>query len=131
MNDHACDSAIAHQKIRAASDDKERKIFSSTKTNQLGKGFLRARLGPKLSWTAHAQGSVFRHWLVQTHFAFFAHDPLQLLCDHQLRRQNRYLLVNISRAQAKDEIARRQHVADLVMDVSETRLISHTAMTMR
>src|SRR4029077_7760824 len=31
----------------------------------------------------------------------------------------------------KDEIARRQHVADLVMDVSETRLISHTAMTMR
>src|SRR5207244_12028564 len=65
MNDHACDSAIAHQKIRAASDDKERMIFTSTKTNQFGKSLLRARLDPKLSRTAHAQGSVFRHGLVQ------------------------------------------------------------------
>src|SRR5205807_9833177 len=89
MNDHSGDSAIAHQEIRATSNDKERKIFSSTKTNQLGKGFLRAWLDPKLSRPAHAQGSVFRHWLMQTHFAFFAHDPLQFFRDHQLRRQNR------------------------------------------
>src|SRR5439155_24440750 len=89
MNDHACESAIAHQKIRAASDDKERKIFSSTKTNQLRKSLLRAWLDPKLSRPPHAQGSVFRHRLVQTHFAFFAHDPLQFFRDPQLRPQNR------------------------------------------
>ena len=68
---------------------------------------------------------------MQTHFAFFAHDLLQFFRDHQLRRQNRELLVNISRAETKDEIARRQHVADIAMDVSETRLISHAAMTVR
>src|SRR5438874_12269108 len=56
MNDHACDSAIAHQKIRAASDDKEWKTFSSTEPNQLGKSVLRPRLGPRLGRPSRAQG---------------------------------------------------------------------------
>src|SRR5206468_5671974 len=73
MNDHACDSAIAHQKIRSAPDDKKRKIFSPTKTDEFGKRLFRARLDPKLGRPADAQGGVFRHWLMQTHFAFFAH----------------------------------------------------------
>ena len=36
MNNHAANSAIAHEQIRAAPDDKERQIFASAKTNQLG-----------------------------------------------------------------------------------------------
>ena len=107
MNNHACDSAIAHQKIRSAADDEKRKILSSTKTNQFGKGFLRTRLDPKLGRPPDAQGGVFRHRLMQTHFAFFAHDRLQFFRHHQFGRQQRQLLVNVSRAEAKDEIVRK------------------------
>src|SRR5437899_2211085 len=88
MNHHSGDSAIAHQKIRSAPDDKKRKIFSSTKTDELGERLFRARLDPNLGRPADAQGGVFRHRLMQTRFALFAHDRLQFFRHHQFRRQN-------------------------------------------
>ena len=91
-----------------------------------------ARLDPKLRRTADAQGGVFRDRLVKTHFAFFAHDLLQFFRDHQLGRENRQLLVNISRAETKDEIARRPACCrHRDADVIESRLISDAAMAVR
>ena len=37
MNDHAANSAIAHEQIRTATNDEERKIFAPAKTDQLAR----------------------------------------------------------------------------------------------
>ena len=81
--------------------------------------------------TADAQGGVFRQRLVQTHVAFFPHDRLQLLGDHQFGRQGRKLLVNISRPEADNEISRSKHIADITMDVGQPWLIGDAGMAVR
>ena len=39
--------------------------------------------------------------------------------------------MNVAGAEAEDEIARCQHIADVAMHAHKTRLVSHTAMTVR
>ena len=78
-----------------------------------------------------AQGGVFRQRLVQTHVAFFTHDRLQFLSDHQFGRQGRKLLVNISGPEAENEISRGKHIPDITVNAGQPRLIADTGMAVR
>src|SRR5207248_6437411 len=60
---------------------------------------------------------------------FFADDRLQLLGSHQIRRQDRQLLVNVASTETQHEIADIEGVADIAMHALEPRLVTRTAMT--
>src|SRR5713101_4760036 len=60
MHDHATNPAVAHEQIRSATDDEERKIFTVAKANDFRESRFIARLDPKLRGTADTQGRVLR-----------------------------------------------------------------------
>ena len=99
MHYHAADAAVAHQQIRASADDEKRKIFLPGKANQLRESVFVARLDPKLRRAAHAQSRVLRERLIKADITVFADDFFQFLGDDEIGRQDRQLLMNVSRAQ--------------------------------
>ena len=131
MNDHAANAAVAHEQIRAASNDEKRKIFQPAKANDFGEGTFVARLDPKLRRTADAQRGVLGERFVKAHFAFFAHDLLQLLRNHEIGGEERELFVNVARTETENEIAGLEHVADIAMQPVQPRLIGRAAMSVR
>ena len=110
---------------------KSGKILVPAKRISSAKARFVARLDPELRRTADAQRGVFRERFVKAHFAFFADDLLQLLRDHEIGREERELFVNVAGAEAENEIAGLDHVADIAMQPIESRLISRTAMSVR
>ena len=131
MNDHAANSAIAHQQIRSAPDHKQRQILAPAKSDQLRERRFGARLDPELRRPAHAQRRMFRKRFVEPDIALFANNRFQLLGDHEIGGERRQLFVNISSPKAQNEIAGRDHVSDVVVDPAQLRLITHAAMTVR
>src|SRR5205823_10784846 len=59
VSHHATDSAIAHQKIGAATDHQEGNIFAAAVTDQLSEGLFVARFDPELRGSANAESSMF------------------------------------------------------------------------
>src|SRR6266540_2575186 len=96
MNHHTADATVAYKKIRAATHCEKRQVFIPAKPNQIRKGFFVSRLDPKLCRPAYAQRGVFRERLVKADVPFFADDRLQLFGNHQIRRQDRQLLMNVA-----------------------------------
>ena len=131
MNDHAANPPVAHEQIRSAADDKKRQTLAPAMANQIGQGRFGPRLHPELSRPAHTQGRVFRERLIQTHIAFLSHNRLQPFGNHEVGGERGKLLVNVAGAQAQDQIARRNHVADIAMQPIQPRLIRDAAMSMR
>src|SRR5205085_12618830 len=74
---------------------------------------------------------MFGKWLVRCDVALFADNFLELLGDHEIRGEDRQLLVNVPGAETQNEIARFEHVADVAMDPLEPRLIGNAAMSVR
>src|SRR5438132_2562519 len=104
MNDHATDPAIAHQQVRAAANNKERKVFAPAKPDQFAQRGFVAWLDPKLRRTADAQRGVFGERLVKTHVAVLTHDLFQFFGDDEIGSQDGQLFVNVARAETKNEI---------------------------
>ena len=130
MENHAANAAIAHEQIRTASDDEDRKIFAPAKANQFCKRRFSARLDPKLRGTAHSQSRVLGERLIETNVAFFVDDLFQLLRNHEIGSQDRQLLVNVSGAETQNEIAGIEHVSHVPMHPFQTRLVADAAMAM-
>src|SRR5439155_19105475 len=128
MNHHGTDSTIADKKIRSAAHYEKRQVLIAAKPNQLRKGVLTLGLDPKLRRAAYAQRRVFRKRLVKTDVAF-AHDRLQLFRDHQIRRQNRQLFVDVASAETQHDIAATEGIADIPIDALEPWLITGSTMT--
>jgi hypothetical protein len=84
MNDHAANSAVAHEKIRSAPDDEQRQIFAPAKANQFREGRLGARLDPKLRRDRQRAASCVSQRFVKPDVALFADDRLQFFRDHEI-----------------------------------------------
>ena len=74
---------------------------------------------------------MFRERFVKSDVAIFTDDLLQFLGDDKIGGQNRQLFVNIARAEAENEIARLEHVANVAMHPFQPRLVTHAAMAVR
>src|SRR6476620_4137216 len=105
MTDHATNPTIADKKIRASTHHEKWEVFIAAKSNQRGKSVLALWFDPKLRRAAYAQGGVFGERLIKAHVAAFPPDHPQLFSNHEIRRQNRQLLVNVAGAETQHEIA--------------------------
>src|SRR6185369_6659182 len=74
MNDNPANAAVADKKIRSASDNEQRQMFITAKTNEFREGLFGARFDPKLRGAANAQRRMIRQGLVKADLALFAHN---------------------------------------------------------
>ena len=132
MHDHAANAAIAHEQVRAAAHDEERRFSPTAKPDEFGKCFLRSRLDPELRRAADAHRGVFRERLVKLDLALRPDDLLQLFRDDQFSRELGQLLVDVAGAEADDDIAvRRARGRRRQRNLFESRLIETRAVACR
>src|SRR6202011_3447476 len=116
---------------RTATNDEEWKNFAPAKTNQFAKRCFIPRLDPKLRRATDAQSRVLRERFVKSDVAIFTDDLFQSFSDDEIGSQDRQLFVNVTSAEAENEIAGLKHVAHVAMHQFQFRLVTRAGMSVR
>ena len=101
---HSGEAAIAHKKVRSASHDHEGDVFIEAMPHEVGEALFTLGFNPELGWSTDAHCRVLGKWLVKFD-APRAHHALQGVAHFEILRETLARLVDVSRAEAQDEVA--------------------------
>ena len=121
MCDHPANAAVAHEEIRAAAHDEKRNRALRREAHEPREALFGLRLHPELRRPADAHRRVFRERFVESRDAGSHH--VQDIVEHRrVPREHAALLVDVARAEGKNEVAGFHHPADVERDFLPHRL---------